>query len=203
MNLIDRAKNILMSPKTEWLVIDTESATPTSLLTGYVIPMLLIGAIAAFIGYGFIGINYFGIKISGINWGIAQALTIFVSGIIGFFICSYVIDALAPSFGSEKNIGKSAQLVVYASTAAWVCGIFNILPALAILGILGLYSVYLFWIGLPIMKKTAEDKKAGYVIVAAIVIILVGFVVNFILLKIVYAVMGNPYAVGNINILGN
>jgi hypothetical protein len=200
MNLIDRAKNILMSPKTEWLVVDTETATPGSLLRSYVIPMALIGAIAAFIGYGFIGLNIFGVKIAGINWGIAQGLTIFVSAIVSYFISTYVIDALAPSFGSEKNINKSAQLVAYASTAAWVAGIFHILPSLAILGILGLYSVYLFYVGLPIMKKTPEDKKIVYMIVSALVIIVVGFVIQMILMKIVYAVMGNPYAGGFDNI---
>ncbi len=194
MNLIERAKNILMSPKTEWLVIDTESATPASLLTSYVVPMLLIGAIAAFIGWGFIGVSYFGVKIAGINWGIAQAVTILVSGIVSYFVCTYVIDALAPSFSSEKNINKSAQLVAYASTASWVVGIFQLIPSLGILGILGLYSVYLFWVGLPIMKKTPEDKKVGYIIVSALVIIVCAFLVNFILLKIIYSIIGNPYA---------
>lgn len=199
MNLIDRAKNILMSPKTEWLVIDTESATPGSLLTSYVVPMLLIGTIAAFIGWGFIGVSYFGVKISGINWGIAQAATFFVSGIISYFICTYVIDALAPSFSSEKNINKSAQLVAYASTASWVAGIFQIIPSLGILAILGLYSVYLFWVGLPIMKKTPEDKKVGYIIVSALVIIVCSFLISFILMKIVYSIIGNPYTVGNLS----
>ena len=203
MNLIERAKNILVTPKTEWLVIDTESATPGSLLTGYVIPMALIGAVAAFIGYGFIGVSYFGIRVAGINWGIAQAVMLFLGSILGYFICTYVIDALAPSFGSDKNINKSAQLVVYANTAAWVAGIFHILPSLAILGILGLYSVYLFWIGVPVMKKTPEDKKVGYVIVSAIVIILVSIVLNFILLKIIYSILGNPYSIGGTSLFGN
>ena len=200
MNLIDRAKNILMSPKTEWLVVDTETATPGSLLTSYVVPMALIGAIAAFIGYGFIGLNIFGVKIAGINWGIAQGVTILVSAIVSYFISTYVIDALAPSFASEKNINKSAQLVAYASTAAWVAGIFQILPSLGILAILGLYSVYLFYVGLPIMKKTPDDKKIVYMIVSALVIIVVGFVINMILLKVVYAILGNPYATGLPNI---
>ena len=36
MNLIEPAKNILASPKAEWLVLETESATPQSLMIGYV-----------------------------------------------------------------------------------------------------------------------------------------------------------------------
>ena len=67
MNIIERVKNILMTPKTEWDVINGETATPMSLLIGYVVPMALIGAVASFIGYGFIGLNVLGIKIGGIN----------------------------------------------------------------------------------------------------------------------------------------
>lgn len=194
MNLIERAKNILMTPKTEWDVVNNETATPVSLLTGYVLPMALIGAVASFIGYGFIGVSVLGIKIAGINWGISQAITVLVSAILSFFIASYVIDALAPSFGSEKNINKSAQLVAYASTASYVAGIFNILPSLSFLAILGLYSIYLFFIGLPKLKKTPEDKVVVYMIVSALVIFVISIVVSMIVLRVLYGILGNPLA---------
>ena len=193
MSLITRAKNILLSPKTEWLVILTETETPQSLLSKYVIPMALIPAIAFFIGYGLIGIDAVIIRISGIRWGVIMAVDSFITSIITYYICTYVVDALAPSFSSEKNIGKSAQLVAYSYTAVWVAGIFNILPSLSILGILGLYSIYLFYLGVPVLKKTPEDKRIPYMIVSAIVIIVVGLVVNTIVSRIMYAFTGNPF----------
>lgn len=193
MPLITRAKNILLSPKTEWLVILTETETPQSLLSKYVIPMALIPAIAFFIGYGLIGIDAVIIRISGIRWGVIMAVDSFITSIITYYICTYVVDALAPSFSSEKNIGKSAQLVAYSYTAVWVAGIFNILPSLSILGILGLYSIYLFYLGVPVLKKTPEDKRITYMIVSAIVIIVVGLVVNTIVSRIMYAFTGNPF----------
>ena len=193
MPLITRAKNILLSPKTEWLVILTETETPQSLLSKYVIPMALIPAIAFFIGHGLIGIDAVIIRISGIRWGVIMAVDSFITSIITYYICTYVVDALAPSFSSDKNIGKSAQLVAYSYTAVWVAGIFNILPSLSILGILGLYSIYLFYLGLPVMKKTPEDKRISYMIVSAIVIIVVGLVVNTIVSRIMYAFTGNPF----------
>jgi hypothetical protein len=178
-------------------VILTETETPQSLLTKYVIPMALIPAIALFIGYGLIGIDAVILRISGIRWGVIMAVDSFITSIITYYICTFVIDALAPSFSSEKNIGKSAQLVAYSYTAAWVAGIFNIVPSLSILGILGLYSIYLFYLGIPVMKKTPEDKRISYMIVSAIVIIVVGLVVNTIVSRIMYAFTGNPFlAVG-------
>ncbi len=196
MHLIERVKNILVTPKTEWEVINGEAATPMSLLTSYVIPLALIGAIASFIGYGLIGINIFGVKVGGISWGVAKAATVFITAIASYFICSYVVDALAPSFSSEKDINKSAQLVAYASTASSVAAVFSILPMLGILSILGLYSVYLFYVGIPVMKKTPEEKRIVYMIVSALVIIVCAIVINMILLRIVYSILGNPYSIG-------
>src|SRR6202020_1992040 len=111
MPLITRVKNILMSPKTEWEIIRTETETPQSLLGKYVIPIALIPAIALFIGYGLIGIDAGFVRIGGIRWGLIMALNSFVTSILSYYICTFVVDALAPSFSSEKNIGRSAQLV--------------------------------------------------------------------------------------------
>jgi hypothetical protein len=196
MALFDRAKNILLSPKTEWQTISMETETPHSLLMKYVIPMALIPAIALFIGYGFIGFDVIVARISGISWGVEMAVISFISSIIGYYVSTYVIDGLAPNFGSEKNIGKSAQLVAYSYTAFWVAGIFYILPSLAILGLLGLYGLYLLYIGLPVLKKTPADKQVGYIVVSIIVIIVVVFVIQLIITKIAYAIMGNPFLGG-------
>ncbi|HZE84416.1 MAG TPA: Yip1 family protein [Puia sp.] len=194
MSLTTRAKNILLSPKSEWAAISGETDTPQSLLGKYVIPMALIPAIALFIGYGLIGYNVLGIRIGGgIRWGVIMGLNNFIGSIIAYFLCTYVVDALAPSFSSAKNIGRSAQLVAYSYTAVWVAGIFYIIPSLSILLILGLYSIYLFYLGIPAMKGTPEDKQVTYMIVSAIVIIVIGFVVNMIITRIVFAVTGNPF----------
>lgn len=203
MNLIERVKNILVTPKTEWDVINGESATPQSLLTSYVIPMALIPAIASFIGMGLIGVSFLGVKVGGIKFGLALAIQSFVGAIIGFYICSYVVDMLAPTFKSEKDINKSAQLVAYASTASWVAGIFNILPALSILAIVGLYGIYLFYVGLPKLKKTPQDQVVPYMLVSALVLIVVYMVVGFILTRVVYAIIGNPYTTATVTNLND
>jgi hypothetical protein len=193
MPLVTRVKNILLSPATEWKIIHSETDTPQSLLGKYVVPLTLIPAIALFIGYGLIGIDAVIIRVSGIRWGVIMAADSFITSILTYFICTYVVDALAPSFSSEKNIGRSAQLVAYSSTAIWVSGIFNIIPSLSILGLLGLYSIYLFYLGIPVMKKTPEDKRITYMVVSAIVIIVIGLVVNMIVSRIMYAFTGNPF----------
>ena len=47
MGLIDRAKNILLTPKTEWPVIAGESPSTGELMGGYVAPLAGISCFAA------------------------------------------------------------------------------------------------------------------------------------------------------------
>ena len=59
MGIIDRVKNILITPKTEWDVIAGESSSTGGLLTGYVLPLAGISALAGFIGTSLIGTSTF------------------------------------------------------------------------------------------------------------------------------------------------
>lgn len=202
MNIIERVKNIIVNPKKEWEVIDGETATLSSLLTGYVLPLTALAAIAGFIGYAFIGVDLgFGIRMKGINWGLYQGLSTLIVGILAFVVSSYVVDALAGSFASEKNINKSAQLVAYAITPSMIGGILGIVPMLALIGVLfGLYSIYLWYLGLGPIKKTPEDKKIVYIIVCILVYIVVMVVLGMIVNKIMMSVLGlNPLsAIGSL-----
>lgn len=184
MNIIERVKNILLAPKKEWDVIAGETDTLSGVITKYVVPLSIVGAVAIFIGYGFIGLDtgILGIKIKGVSWGLKMAIIQIVSAIAGVIITAFVVDALAPSFGSEKNINKSAQLVAYGFTPSMVGAIFNILPAIAIIGsLLGLYGIYLLYLGLGPVKKTPDDKKVVYLVVTIVVLIAVYFVLGMIL----------------------
>jgi len=202
MNAIDRAKNIITSPVKEWDVIALEQPNTGQIITGYVLLLAGAAAVAAFIGYGFIGFNVgFGIRISGINWGIYQAVTVLVGGIAGVFISALVIDALAPSFGSEKNMGRSVQLVAYSYTPAWIGALLSIYPPIALIGaIAGLYGLYLMYIGMPKIKKTPADKQVGYFVVSLVTLIVVYFVIGLIMTKVVMSAMGLSYGYGSINL---
>jgi Yip1-like protein len=190
MNLIERAKNILASPKTEWLVIDSETATPQSLLITYVLPM----AIIASIGQILTGLVWAGVFASYFIWA---AIIGFVSIIISFYISIYVIDMLAPSFGSQKNLNKSAQLVAYSNTPNWVAGLLSFIPVIGWLLVIAgwIYSIYIFYTGLGPLKKTPEDKKVVYMIVAFIIMIAIVFIISAILMAIFGGLIG--YGIGN------
>jgi hypothetical protein len=192
MNLIDRAKNILLTPKTEWDVIEKETPDTTKILTTYVLPLVAVGTVASFIGWALIGKSYgYGFKLKSTELGIRYALIALIAGVASTFLLAFVIDALAPTFKSEKNFGKSFQLAAYSYTAGWIGGILNIMPSLAIVGsLIGLYGLYLLYLGLPKLKKTPQEQVTGYFVASLVAMIVASFVIGLILAAILIPSIG-------------
>jgi hypothetical protein len=182
-NLVQRVINILTKPKQEWIVIESEQPNTINLLVGYALVLALIPAIAVFIKWGIIGNTIWGVTSRSISMGIMQALIQLIGAGIGVYLFAWVIDLLAPSFESGKNMGKSLQLATYANTPIWVLGILNLVGVLGSLVIFlgAIYSIYLLYIGIPILKKTPADKVTGYLVISIIALIVIYFVVAMIL----------------------
>ncbi len=116
MALVDRVKNILLTPKTEWPVIAEEAATVQSIYVGYILILAAIGPIAMAIRGGVARWS----RSRSFSYGISLRVT---------YLLALIVDALAPTFGGEKNFIQSLKLTAYSYTAAWVAGIFQLLPA--------------------------------------------------------------------------
>ena len=181
MNLQTRARNILLTPNTEWPIIAEEKTSTSSLITGYVVPLAAIGAVAGFIGGSLVGMTlpFIGTYRVPIAAGLAAAVFAFVMAIVGVFILAIIINALAPTFGAQKNTEQAIKVAVYSYTPAWLAGVFQILPALGILGILAaLYGIYLLYLGLPRVMKSPPEKAAGYTAVVVVCAIVLSIVIT-------------------------
>ena len=179
---LDRAKNILLKPTSEWDRIAGEAADVNKLYVGYVLPLAVIAALAAFIGMSVFGVSGFGFSYHvPIVTGAVTAVLQVVMGLVGVFVLALITNALAPSFGSQQNLGQAHKLAAYGSTAGFLAGIFSVFPPIAMLGILGLYSLALIYLGLPRLMKTPEDKRIGYFVTIIVVAIVVGVVMGAIL----------------------
>lgn len=172
MGLVDRAKNILLKPNEEWQVIAAEEPNPGAIITGYVLPLALIAAIAGAIGSFLL--------ISSVGMAIATAVFAVISAIISVLVAAAVVNALAPTFNSEQNFGRAVQLVAYSYTAGLVGGILQIIPvAGGILAFLvSLYGIYLMYLGIPVIMKTPEDKRIVYMIIAFVALLVVAMILG-------------------------
>ncbi len=200
INVIERAKNILVTPKQEWEVVNKEETSVSTILTSYVLPMMVIGGLATFIGQGLIGksLGPFGGSTASVKAGLIGALLYVILTVVTVFIVAAAIDALAQTFQSEKHWRKSFQLAAYSLTAAYVGAVFLILPALSILAILcTLYSIYPLYTGIPIMKKTTVDKQVAYLAVVILITIVASILVGIIQAEIIKSI--NTPKVGGFN----
>jgi hypothetical protein len=171
MALVERVKNICLKPNSEWPVIAEETTSTRDLLIGYVVPLAAIGPVAAFIGGSVIGrsVPFIGsYRVPMLN-GLTTAVFSYVMAIVGIFIISFIINALAPTFGAEKNSSQSLKLAIYSFTPGWVAGALHILTSLSLLALIaGLYGLYLLYLGLPRLMKCPPEKAVGYTVVAAL-----------------------------------
>ena len=182
MDLVQRAKNICLSPATEWAVIEAEPATTQGLLMEYAAPLAAIGAIAGFVGNAFIGTTIFGSTFrTPIVTALIGAVFSFGMALVMCFVLSLIIDALAPTFAGQKNQIQALKLAVYAYTPAWIAGVLHIIPVLGILSIFAaLYGIYLLYLGIPRLMKSPQDKAVPYTVVVLVCAIVIGFVVAII-----------------------
>ena len=152
----------------------------------YVLPLAIVSAVGPLLS-GFLFPGVFGL-----TFFLVTAIIAFVSTVLGYYISVYIIDLLAPSFGSEKDLNKSAQLVAYSSTPSYVAGLLGFIPVLG--GLLKfaawIYSVYIMYLGVGPLKKTPEDKKVIYLLVAFLVMIGVTIIISAVLGGILFASIG-------------
>ncbi|MBB5770298.1 hypothetical protein HNP47_000267 [Brevundimonas vesicularis] len=160
--LVARVKGILVQPNAEWLRVDGEFATTKTLFTRYAMILAAIGPIA-----GLIGSLIFGD--ASITGALVVALISYGLSLAAVFVLGILINALAPSFGSTVDQVQAMKVAVYASTAAWVAAVFDLIPVLSVLSLIGaIYSLVLLFIGLPLLMKTPDDKKVVYYVVVLI-----------------------------------
>lgn len=162
MNLVERLKGILLSPKTEWPKIAEEPMTAQQIFTSWVMIVAAIGPIAIAIGWGItLGIG------TSLRFAIANYLVMLVITAV----IALIIDGFAPRFGGTKDFVAALKLSAFSYTAAFVAGVFHLLGRYGgILVIIALiYTWYTFYLGAPVLRKCSEDKAVVFTILIAVI----------------------------------
>ena len=181
MTLVDRVRNICVSPATEWPVIELETTPPAGLVTGYLVPLAAVGAVAGFIGSVLVSaaISAVGVRVSLLGSLIGELVGV-VFTVIFCFVVAFIINALAPTFGGRPDMNQALKTAVYAYTPALAAGVTRVIPVLGgfVVFIASLYSLYVLYLGLPVTMKAPKDKAPGYTVVIVIASIVIGVVVS-------------------------
>lgn len=184
-SIIARVQNILMRPSAEWDVIAGETATIRGLFTGYACILAAFGPIVTIVwGLAFASIpfahGFWGLAHLGATAIVGMAVLSYIQSLVTIYAIGFIVDALAPSFDARKDRVQAMKLAVYAATGGWVGALALIVPILGVIVAIGLalYSLYLFWLGLPKLMNVPEEKKAGYAIVCLLAAIVAAIVIG-------------------------
>ncbi len=190
--IIERAKGIVLSPKTEWDKIAAETTDVKSLYVNYAMILAAIPAVCGLIGSTLIGVSLpiVGTIRTPIAAALVQLVLTYVLGLAIIYAVSLIVNALAPTFDGQKDPVQALKLVVYSSTPVWLAGVFSLVPMLGVLGVVaGLYGLYLLYIGLTPLMKNPQDKSIGYT-----ALIIISYIVMAIVMGVVVATVAGTGA---------
>lgn len=179
--VLSRVKNIILNPAAEWQVIKSEQTTTKDIIFGYVAPLAAITPIASAIGLGLMGISFIGKTMRyPLGYLIPWAVVSYIMNIVAVFVAAAVVNTLAETFESKRDMVQALKVVAYSFTPAWIAGILNVFPQLNVIGILAsLYGIYLLYIGLRPLMETPESKALGYTVASIIAMIIIVIIVSF------------------------
>ena len=182
MDIVERAKAITLNPAATWPVIEAEKHDAKSLFVPYLLILAAIPAICSFIGLSVVGVGGFGFNFRvPFASGLAMMITTYILSVIMTFGMGWLASALAPTFGGKSDLVQGLKLAVFGGTPMMLAGIFNILPALSIVGLLvALYSLYIIYLGLPVLMKNPKEKTIVYMVVLILASIIAGVVLSMV-----------------------
>ncbi|WP_426011391.1 Yip1 family protein [Caulobacter sp. DWR2-3-1b2] len=163
-NLFGRLANLLRSPSAEWDQIDQEPTRLGYLNLGYVGLVAAIPSAAKLVLIQLFGHGFLPLKPMIAGAAVQYALTL-----LSVFALALVINGVAPGFDGRRDFVRALKVAAYASTPGWLFGLLGVFPLLGIVGVLAnLYGVYLYYVGLPRLMRSAKEKAFGYMAVATI-----------------------------------
>jgi hypothetical protein len=125
-----------------------------------------------------------------IGGALVAAVVYYVLTFVVVYVAALIADALAPTFGAQKNQPNALKLVVYSMTPAWVAGVFSLIPHLAILILLGwLYGLYLLWLGVPALMKAPDEKSVPYTAAIAVCTVVINVVVGWLVGQVFHVIV--------------
>jgi Yip1 domain len=179
--VIQRARSLLVSPRTEWPVIAAEPATVADLYRDYIMVVAAVPAICLFIKTSLLGYAWHGFRVYrvAIAPGLAAAFVEYTVSLVVVYLLALIIESLAPSFAAQPDRVQALKVAGYSYTASWVAGFAQVLPGLyGLFALAGaIYSVFLLYLGLPSTMRVLPERAGGYTAVAAVIALVLDWVV--------------------------
>lgn len=180
--VLERVKQVIFHPKDTWETIKEEDVSVQELTRNYLLVLAAVPAVASFLGMWLVG-YWVSIKpLFRLSFGraLSHALLGYILTVAGIWAIGKAIGFFASRFGSQISEKNAFALSVYSHTPFLAIGVLNIFPALSVLVLLaGIYSLYVLYLGLPVMAEVPEEKTLPFTIVLIVSMICIYLVISW------------------------
>jgi hypothetical protein len=174
--LLRRAFGILLSPAREWQAIAREDVGARRVLTGYVLPLALLPAVAWMIGLTLfprdIVMHVEELARYTPHFVVRAGVVTFVAAVASVAGLAGVFYALAPVYGAPRNWVRAWTVAAYGTTPWLVGGCLLVKPVLVgFVVLLALFqSAYLYVLGLEALGLVRAGQASECVAVSLLVV---------------------------------
>ena len=178
--IIRRIRNLIITPAQEWEAIRGEKLSMAAMLTQYLLVMAAVPALANFIGYTVVGLPVapgLQIRVDPVG-GLTAAVFRYGLSLAAVYVTAFLIHKLAPVFDAERDWMAAFKLSAFTYLPIWAVSVILVVPLFGrLLVLLSIYSVYIFYVGLPKMMRHNADKTIPFMVVPMLTVLILSWLI--------------------------
>jgi hypothetical protein len=172
--------NIIFTPGNAWDIIIKENRTSKYLKNNLLFPLLILVALAAFLG----SIIFINTTLSPV-YSVFKGIKLFVLLLSVSYFSALVLGEITRPLDLGRDFTSSFRLIVYSLTPLFLCQVVSqLFESLVFVNVLCLYGLYIFWTGAEKIFNPPDYKKMPLLVATSIMAAAVFFTFNWILTSI-------------------
>ncbi len=191
MKNLHRLKNLLTKTDQTWLEISQEQSTVQNMLKYQLLIFAFIPVLCAFLSDAVIGVEMFNkVHRKPVYSSLVNSFLYYLSIIAFVFLLSFGLKVITIFFEIKVGFINTFKIINYSIFPVLFFSLFNLIPGASfLLYFIAIYSVYIFYKGLPILIKNQHDKSiilttllmVLLIIVVSLLVVLIDFFSNSII----------------------
>ncbi len=179
--ILNHVWGMFAHPEEEWKTIRGEQCTVTRCYGSHVLLLAAIPAVAGYLGTTLVGWRIGAREPIRLTPDSALEISIlfYLTMLVAVFSIGKMIHWMGQTYGSKQPIAQCIALAAYTATPLFLTGLVLLYPQLWVNLITGLpalaYTVYLLYIGVPIMMKIPRER--GFLFASAVLAVGLVFLV--------------------------
>lgn len=172
--LFKRTYRLLRQPRDEWQTIVAQEKDSNKVINDFVLPMVGLCALTAFLGQLFQG--------AGFEKALIAVIVSLGKNFGGVYLTFFILQESVKFFGLQRSKIAHMQMAGYGFVTIFVVDIiYKLIPELFFLPILELYLVYIIWEASDLVVKIDDKRRVAYVLFVSFLILILSFGIDAVL----------------------